>query len=265
MWGLVNAGFYTTDDFNYNTMTGVYTLKPGVPAMSVTTNGGPIQPGSIKFVDLNNDGIIDFDNDRKIIGDPTPDFTGGLFQQVTYKNWDASLFINYSFGNDIYNANKIELTNGYTANSNMLAIMANRWKVVTPSGKTAQWVNTTTNTVFGIPPDQLSALNANATIWQPARGTGASAFIPHSWAIEDGSFVRINNLTVGYNLPIKSLAGIKMSKLRFYLTGNNLAIITDYSGYDPEVSVKNSPLTPGLDYSAYPKSRSFIFGVNATF
>ena len=260
MWGLVNAGFYTTDNFNYNITNGTYTLKPGVPTDAAII-GGPVQPGSIKFVDLNNDGVIDFDNDRKIIGDPTPDFTGGLFQQFTYKNWDASLFVNFSLGNDIYNANKIELTNGYTANSNMLAVMANRWRVVTPTGQTAQWANTTT--VFGIPPDQLSALNANATIWQPARGTGASAFIPHSWAIEDGSFLRINNLTIGYNLPVKSLAGI--SKLRFYLTGNNLAILTDYSGYDPEVSVKNSPLTPGLDYSAYPKSRSFIFGVNATF
>jgi TonB-dependent starch-binding outer membrane protein SusC len=265
MWGLVSAGFYTTDDFNYNTTTGAYTLKPGVPALSSTTNGGPIQPGSLKFVDLNNDGAIDFDNDRTIIGDPTPDFTGGLFQQFTYKNWDASLFVNFSVGNDIYNANKIELTNGATANSNMLAIMADRWKVVTPTGQTAQWVNTTTNTVFGIPPDQLSALNANATIWQPARGTGAAGFFPSSWAIEDGSFLRINNLTIGYSLPVKSLAGIKMTKLRFYLTGNNLAILTNYSGYDPEVSVKDSPLTPGLDYSAYPKSRSFIFGVNATF
>jgi len=263
MWGLVSAGFYTTNDFNYNTTTGVYTLKPGVPAMSTTTNGGPIQPGSLKFVDLNNDGIIDFDNDRTIIGDPTPDFTGGLFQQFTYNNWDASLFVNFSLGNDVYNANKIELTNGSTANSNMLAIMANRWRVVTPTGQTAQWVNTTTNTVFGIPPDQLSALNANATIWQPARGTGAAGFFPSSWAIEDGSFLRINNLTIGYNVPVKKFAGI--SKLRFYLTGNNLTIITNYSGYDPEVSVKDSPLTPGLDYSAYPKSRSYIFGVNATF
>jgi hypothetical protein len=230
--GLVSAGFYTTNDFNYNTTTGAYTLKPGVPAMSSTTNGGPIQPGSLKFVDLNNDGIIDFDNDRKIIGDPTPDFTGGLFQQFTYKNWDASLFINFSLGNDVYNANKIELTNGSTANSNMLAIMANRWRVVTPNGQTAQWFNTTTNTVFGIPPDQLSALNANATIWQPARGTGAAGFFPSSWAIEDGSFLRINNLTIGYSLPVKKFAGI--SKLRFLSYRKQLSDHYNYSGYDPK-------------------------------
>ena len=86
--------------------------------------------------------------------------------------------------------------------------------------------------------------------------------------IEDGSFLRLNNVTVGYTFPIKSVLGIQMTKLRLYVTGNNLAIITNYSGYDPEVSVRTgtlSGLTPGLDYSAYPKSRSFLFGLNATF
>ena len=93
----------------------------------------------------------------------------------------------------------------------------------------------------------------------------AGAFYPSSWAIEDGSFLRINNVTLGYTLPPLKLEWLKISKLRFYVTGNNLHIFTKYTGYDPEVSVASSPLTPGLDYSAYPKSRSFIFGLNATF
>jgi hypothetical protein len=202
------------------------------------------------------------DKDRTIIGNPTPKFTGGLAQQFTYKNWDMSLFLNFSYGNDIYNANKIEFTNGYTGNSNMLDIMANRWKVVTPQGQTAQWV-TSTGQVMGIAPGALQELNKNATIWQPIKSAGA--FFPSSWAIEDGSFLRVNNLTVGYSLPVKNLVKMKISKLRFYFTANNLAVFTKYTGYDPEVSVRNSPLTPGLDYSAYPKSRSFIFGVNANF
>ncbi len=260
IYGLVTAGFYTTNDFNYNPSTGVYTLRAGVPSNASII--GTVQPGSIKFADLNNDGVVDITNDRKVIGDPTPKCTGGLNQQFTYKQWDMSLFMNFSIGNDIYNANKIEFTNGYTANANMLAINENRWRVITPTGQTAQWVNGTGQAV-GLPPDILSALNANATLWQPLRGAGA--FYPHSWAIEDGSFLRINNLSIGYTLPVNSLVGLKMSKLRFYFTGNNLAIITNYSGYDPEVSVRSSPLTPGLDYSAYPKSRSFIFGINATF
>ncbi|MCX6315785.1 MAG: TonB-dependent receptor [Bacteroidetes bacterium] len=260
IFGLVTAGFYTVDDFNYNYTTGVYTLKPGIPSNSSII--GTVMPGSIKFSDLNGDGIIDINNDRKIIGDPTPKCTGGLNQQFTYKQWDMSVFVNFSFGNDIYNANKIELTNGYTANSNMLAIMENRWRNITPTGQTALYVNGA-NQAVGIPPDQLSALNKNATIWQPLKSAGA--FYPHSWAIEDGSFVRLNNVSLGYSVPVKKLVGLKMSKLRFYFTGNNLAIITKYSGYDPEVSVRSNPLTPALDYSAYPKSRTYIFGINATF
>jgi hypothetical protein len=143
----------------------------------------------------------------------------------------------------------------------MLDIMADRWKVVTETGQTAQWVSGTN--VFGIPKDQLAAMNANAKIWMPIRSAGA--FYPHSWAIEDGSFLRINNITLGYSVPAKKMAGLKMSQLRFYFTANNLAVFTNYTGYDPEVSVRNNPLTAGLDYSAYPKSRSFIFGVNASF
>lgn len=257
MFGLVTDGFYTVNDFNYN--NGIYTLKPGV----VSNSGiiGVVQPGAIKFKDLNGDGVVDLNNDRQIIGDPTPKFTGGLNQQFNWKQWDMSLFVNFSYGNDIYNANKIEFTNGYTANSNMMDIMSGRWKVITPTGETAQWV--VGNTVYGIAPDQLAALNANATIWQPIRSAGA--FYPHSWAIEDGSFLRFNNMTIGYTFPARKLAGTKLSKLRLYFTANNFAIITNYSGYDPEVSVRSNPLTPGLDYSAYPKSRSFIFGINASF
>jgi len=258
MWGLVSDGFYKVEDFNYN--NGIYTLKPG--SVSDTSIIGVVQPGSAKFKDLNGDGKVDVNNDRKIIGNPTPKFTGGLNQQFTYKQWDMSVFVNFSYGNDVYNANKIEFTNGYTSNSNILSIMQNRWKVITATGQTAQWVNSS-NQVVGIPPDQLSALNANASIWQPLKSAGA--FYPSSWAIEDGSFLRINNITLGYSLSQKTIARLKMSKLRFYFTASNLAALTSYSGYDPEVSVRSSPLTPGLDYSAYPKSRSFIFGINASF
>ncbi|WP_165917233.1 SusC/RagA family TonB-linked outer membrane protein [Flaviaesturariibacter aridisoli] len=264
MYGLVTDGFYTTNDFNWDPATHIYTLKPGVVNSGGVT--GVAQPGSIKFKDLNGDGKIDLDNDRQIIGNPNPKFTGGLNQQFTYKNWDASIFVNFSVGNDVYNANKIEFTNGYANNANMLAMMADRWKVVLPNGQTAQWVETRTiagtaqQVVLGVSPEELSRLNANATIWQPLKGTGA--FYPHSWAIEDGSFLRLNNVTLGYSVPLRD-AFIK--KLRFYFTGNNLAIITNYTGYDPEVSVRNNGLTPGLDYSAYPKSRSYIFGINASF
>ncbi len=259
IYGLVADGFYNVNDFDYNTSTGVYTLKSGVVSDAAII--GTVMPGSIKFKDLNGDGQVDLNNDRKIIGHPYPKFTGGLNQQFTYKNWDLSFFVNFSYGNDVYNANKIELTNGYANDANMLKIMEGRWKIVTPTGQTAEWING--NSVMGIPPDQLAALNANATIWQPIKSAGA--FYPSSWAIENGSFLRFNNLTIGYNFPASKLAGSFISKLRVYATANNFGILTKYTGYDPEVSVSSSPLTPGLDYSAYPKSRSFLFGINATF
>jgi TonB-linked SusC/RagA family outer membrane protein len=260
MYGLVTNGFYKVGDFDYNPATSVYTLKAGV-----ATNAGiigTVQPGSIKFKDLNNDGVVDLNNDRQIIGNANPTYTGGLNQQFSYKNWDLSVFVNFSYGNQIYNANKIEFTNGYANNANLLAVMQNRWKTVSDVGITTQWINST-NQAVGLAPDVLSFINSKANIWMPLKSSGA--FYPHSWAMEDGSFVRINNVTIGHSIDTKKLAKIKISKLRFYFTGNNLAIFTKYTGYDPEVSVAGSPLTPGLDYSAYPKSRTFIFGVNATF
>ena len=258
MYGLVSDGFYKTGDFDYNPATSVYTLKAGTVTDAAII--GTVQPGSVKFKDLNNDGVVDLNNDRTFIGNPNPKFTGGLNNTFTYKNWDMSVFVNFVYGNSIYNANKIEFTNGYTNNANMLQMMEGRWKVVSALGQTTQWINSA-NQAVGMSPDVLNAINANATMWQPIKSSGA--FYPSSWAIEDGSFLRINNVTLGYSIPTAKMK--LFSKLRFYFTANNLAVFTKYSGYDPEVSVRNSPLTPGLDYSAYPKSRSFIFGVNASF
>lgn len=259
MWGLVTDGFYSVYDFNYNPTTKAYTLRSDVPTNSAII--GTVMPGSIKFKDLNGDGKVDLNNDRTIIGNPNPKFTGGLAQQFAYKQWDLNLFVNFMVGFDVYNANKIELTNAYSLNSNMLNVMQNRWTTVLPNGDNATLVRG--GVVYGIAPDQLIQLNRDAKIWQPLVSTGA--FIPHSWAIEDGSFLRINNLTLGYTLPIKRAASLKINKLRVYATANNLAIFTNYTGYDPEVSVRTDARTPNLDYSAYPKSRSFIFGINASF
>jgi TonB-linked SusC/RagA family outer membrane protein len=260
MYGLVTDGFYTTKDFDYNSTTKVYTLKTG----TVTNAGiiGTVMPGSIRFKDLNGDGKIDLNNDRTIIGNPTPKFTGGFSQQFTYKNWDMSMFVNFSYGNEIYNANKIELTNGYTPNGNLLNIMQGRYKTIDVNGRVLLSVNAASQ-VVGVDPATVDAANLAASIWQPLKSAGA--FYPHSWAMEDGSFLRINNVTIGHTFNSSKLAKLKISKLRLYLTGNNLAVFTNYTGYDPEVSVSNNGLTPGLDYSAYPKSRSFIFGLNATF
>ena len=88
----------------------------------------------------------------------------------------------------------------------------------------------------------------------------------HSWAIEDGSYLRINNLTLGYTLPKTISQKHKISSLRFFGTVNNLATLTGYSGYDPDVTARrNDPLTPGVDFAAYPRSRTWVFGLNLSF
>ncbi|HMP93191.1 MAG TPA: TonB-dependent receptor, partial [Phnomibacter sp.] len=128
----------------------------------------------------------------------------------------------------------------------------NRWKTIDDQG------NVVTD------PEQLAKLNANASIWQPLRS--ASSFYVHSWAIEDGSFLRVNNITLGYTIPQKITERVKIRSFRLYATVNNLYVFTNYTGYDPEVNTRrNTPLTPGVDYSAYPRSRAFIAGVNVTF
>jgi TonB-dependent starch-binding outer membrane protein SusC len=175
-----------------------------------------------------------------------------LNQQFTYKNFDLSIFVNFQYGNKVLNANKLEFTSGYTPNSNMLSVMNGRWRNVDDNG------NVVTD------PEALTTLNANATIWSPM--TTNSSFFVHSWAVEDASFIRINNITLGYNVPTAILNKVRITKLRFYGTVNNLAVFTNYSGYDPDVNVRRgSPLTPGVDYSAYPRSRAYIFGLNLSF
>jgi TonB-linked SusC/RagA family outer membrane protein len=246
MWGLTTDGFYTVDQFDYNASTGVYTLKSGV----VNNSGvlAPPQPGSLRFKDLNGDSVIN-DKDKSIIGVAQPKFFGGLNQQFTYKNFDFSVFINYQLGGDVYNANKLEFTTGYTPNANILTIMNGRFRRINDQGQVVT------------DPTALAKLNANATIWTPS--TSSNSFLLHSWAVEDGSFIRINNITLGYSLPASLIKRIKLEKARVYFTANNVYVITNYSGYDPEVSARRgNPVTPGVDYSAYPRSRSFIFGVN---
>jgi hypothetical protein len=262
IWGLQTDGYYTLDDFDYESSTGTYTLKPGVPTNQGITSAPP-RPGVIKFadqitVDTDGDGVPDSgdgaitDADRTIIGNASPKFFGGINQQFTYKNFDLSIFLNFQYGNDVLNANKLEFTSGYTASSNLLSEMNGRWTNVNAAGQVVT------------DPTELAAMNKNAKLWSPL--TTASSFYVHSWAVEDASFLRINNITLGYTMAPDILKKLKMKSLRVYTTLNNLAVFTKYSGYDPEVNTRRTtPLTPGVDYSAYPRSRGYILGLNVTF
>lgn len=262
MYGYMSDGFYTVNDFNYDAASGIYTLKNGVADPSKVI--GIAQPGWMKLKDLDGNHIID-ENDKTIIGNANPKFSGGLNQRLSYKQFDLGVFVNFVYGNQVYNANKIEFTNGYGAHTNSLAIMNDRWRTVDANGNPIQQVVTVSGqqVVKGIAPDQLAAINQHAKLWIPISGAGA--WYPTSWAMEDGSFLRINNITLGYTLPETVVRRIRLKSLRIYTTVNNLAVLTGYSGYDPEVNTRRAtPVTPGVDYSAYPRSKVYIIGVNVS-
>ena len=163
----------------------------------------------------------------------------------------CTVFVNFVVGNDIYNANKIEWTDGAFANLNTLDIMKDRFTNINASGSRVT------------DPAELAKMNANAKIWTPVR---VQRWWLHSWAVEDGSYLRFNNVTLGYTLPKSVMSKIKIITFRVYGTVNNLATITNYSGYDPDVTARRSdPLTPGVDFAAYPRARTWVFGVNVTF
>lgn len=246
MYGFITDGFYPVSDFNYNSTTAIYTAKPGVPLNTVYGT----QPGSLRWKDLDDNDTLDA-RDRTVIGNANPKFTGGWTNQFTYKNFDLSIFVNFVVGNDIYNANKIEWTDGAFTNLNILNIMKDRFTNINSSGAVVT------------DPTELTKLNANAKIWSPVR---VQRWWLHSWAVEDGSYLRFNNVTLGYTLPKAVLDKLKISNFRIYGTVNNLATITNYSGYDPDVTARRSdPLTPGVDFAAYPRARTLIFGLNITF
>ncbi|AZA53403.1 SusC/RagA family TonB-linked outer membrane protein [Chryseobacterium sp. G0201] len=249
-YGYVTEGRYEISDFDYNTATQAYTLKAGVASSSAVANGSkPIQPGDLKLRDLNGDGQITA-ADQTELGSAQPKFFGGFSQNFRYRNWDMSLFFNFSVGNKVYNANKIEFTTQYLyRDNNMAAEVADRWR----------WFDN--NGVKVNDPTALAALNANTTMWTPPQGS----YILHSYAIEDGSFLRLNNVTIGYSLPKNSLESLGIRNFRLYATVNNLFTITGYKGYDPEASTRKNPLTPGVDYAAYPRSRFILTGVDITF
>jgi TonB-linked SusC/RagA family outer membrane protein len=263
MYGYVSQGFYQLSDFTYNANTRVYSLNKGQPNNAGVTASTPM-PGSMKYRSISGDSVINANTDQTIIGNAQPKFFGGLNQTFTFKGFDASIFINFQYGNKIFNDNKLEFSSGYTPGATLLGIMKNRWHTVDQNGNAYEQV--VGGQVVGASPDSLRALNKGARLWIPVVGSSSTTFSPNSWAVEDGSFIRINNITIGYTLPPGLTHQLHLARLRVYATVNNLAVITHYSGYDPEVNVRSTnPVTPGVDYSAYPRNRSFVGGLNVTF
>ncbi len=254
MYGYVTDGMYSFDDFTY--ANGTYTIKPGVP--DDHTLIGPLtnrfEPGMLKLKDQNGDGIVDT-KDKVVIGNANPIHTGGFNLTAQFKGFDLSAFFNWVYGNSIYNANKLQFSSELA--SRTFRNILNTFN----SDNRFTYINQETGKIVS-DPVQLYEMNKNATIWSADMMSAPL----HSWAVEDGSFLRFNNLTIGYSLPKSVLKALKLSQLRFYGTLYNIITWTNYTGYDPEVDTQRStPLTPGVDYSAYPRSRSFNLGLNLEF
>ena len=231
IYGYEFDGIYQSSDFN-RTPSGQLVLKEGV-----TNNArynGTLQPGVVKYKDQDGDGVITT-NDRTVIGNAMPKWYGGITNTLNFKGIDFGFMFQFNYGNNIYNATRIYATQSRSGRRNMLAEVADRWSPTNASNKVPAYNGYITNDVY-------------------------------SRFVEDGSFLRLKNLTLGYTLPHKWVRKFHASKLRIYGTAQNLFCVTKYSGYDPEVnSASNNPMTPGLDWGAYPKSRVFTFGIDLQF
>ncbi|WP_106791864.1 TonB-dependent receptor [Aquimarina sp. Aq78] len=189
-------------------------------------------PGDLRFTDVNGDGQLN-DDDKKYMGSGLPDFEYGLTLNAKYKNFDVSVFFQGTQGNKIYNGVKMWLYR--TDRNNVSSDLANAW---TPQ-------------------------NTNTDIPRNAFGDPNNNIRPSSYFLEDGSYLRLKNLQIGYSIPESAISKIPVSRIRVYATANNLFTITDYSGFDPGLG-NGGTFNRGVDRGFYPLTRSFIFGINVS-
>ncbi|PST83882.1 SusC/RagA family TonB-linked outer membrane protein [Pedobacter yulinensis] len=231
-YGLIWDGVYQYADFDQPS-PGVYVLKNSVP-----TNGdirSAIKPGDIRYRDINNDGVID-GGDKTVIGNAIPVHVGGFSNSFSYKGFELSVLLQWSYGNKIMNANRLIFEGNITEvpHFNQFASWADRW---TPENQT--------NELF--------------------RAGGGGPQVMSSRTLEDGSYLRLKTVALSYSLPAAFIRRARIRSLSLNVAAQNLHTWTNYSGMDPEVSVQNSTLTPGFDFSAYPHSRTLVFGLKAAF
>lgn len=232
IYGYTFDGIYQSSDFNVDAATGAMALKEGVADISDHI-GSAVKPGMVKYRDMDGDGVITT-KDRGEIGNGTPKWFGGLTNTFSFKGIDLSFMFQFNYGNDVYNATRIYTSQTQDQRSNMMAEIADRWTPTNASNTIPSWDGYVKNEIY-------------------------------SRFIEDGSFLRLKNLAVGYTFPQRWTRKIYVQKLRLYFSAQNLFVVSGYSGYDPEVNMRSSnPMTPSLDWGAYPKSRVFTFGIDLT-
>ncbi|WP_370526882.1 SusC/RagA family TonB-linked outer membrane protein [Bacteroides sp. 51] len=260
-YGLIYDGVYTTNDFTQNS-DGTYTLKDDIPYLKGSTRS-KVKVGDVKYKAIKGD--VDADgkpvysiDDRTVIGDAQPKFTGGINNTFQYKGFDLNIFMTYSYGNEVFNMSTQRFIGPYLGNQNSLSKMTNRITLIDPTtGKETMDLAR----LAELNPQQFSG----AALWNISSNNKNAISDHSSYYLEDASFLRLSTITLGYTLPKTWVQKARISNARVYCTLNNIYTFTDYSGYDPEVSAKNSALTPGIDNSSYPRSKSWVLGVNLTF
>jgi len=224
LYGYKFLGVYSRDEDNKNQ------VRNGSANGKVFRGGDPI------WDDLNGDNIIDT-RDRQVIGNAQPKFTGGLNNDFSYGNFSLNVFFQFSYGNDIY-SNLNMMRNWVFAYNNVSTDALNRWR---KQGDVTDYPRPIRNDPLG------NEYNRVSSRW-----------------VEDGSYLRLKNVTLAYNLPRSLLNRVHISNVRVYASGSNLLTWTNYTAYDPDVS-SYSGLRIGVDDGSYPQSRTFILGLNVSF
>jgi TonB-linked SusC/RagA family outer membrane protein len=292
MYGYVYDGLYTWDEFLYPT-TSTYAANPkgkgvvngilvggtvtdgyegnsGNGVLGSSHSGYSTMPGKIKIKDMNGDGQIDT-NDKTVIGRTTPKWQGGFGISGQWKDFDFVANFTYMLDFDVYNATAYALSSMSSSQNNFTNVYSKfadgRWRYSAPDGfNDLSGHNITGESLYkngnldGMP-GLYKDMNANVNKWNP--GDLVTNIMLDAF-VEDGSFIRCSDVTLGYTLPKALTQKIFINKVRAYVSVTNLFILTKYSGYDPEVDVQ-SGLTPSMDYNRYPRARTFSCGVNVTF
>jgi hypothetical protein len=227
--------------YGYKT-DGIFQSWDEVNGTAAKMEGSKTMPGFLRYVDMNKDGVIN-DLDKVVLGNPQPDWSGGMTNNFTYKNFDLSVFTVFQQGNKIMNTSLTMLMN-MTGDNNQLGKVRDRWRA----------------------PDPLTGDPGNPSNTVPRAYKGYTAAMS-DYYIEDGSYLRLKTLTLGYNFKNKSIGATKLPNIRMYASVTNLLTFTSYyGGYDPEVSfLGTNSVGAGMDNGSYPTTKLYLIGLKATF
>jgi TonB-dependent starch-binding outer membrane protein SusC len=240
---LTQAGLPLSSYYGFNVL-GIFQTQEEAAAHA--TYGSYNAPGKFKIEDVNGDGVIT-DADRTVIGNPHPDFTYGVNVNLGYKSFEFTIFGNGSVGNDIFNYVRYFADFNTFQGNRSKAALYDAWQPSNPTAPRSQWV----------------AANPNATAPIMDANDQVSSR-PSSYFIEDGSYFRIRNIQLSYNLPTATMSKLGLGRASVYVQGQNLVTFTKYSGLNPEIQT-NTDNTLGFDGGYMPVSRNFLVGLNLNF